>query len=132
MSARTDDSETLAPRKLVYIVDDDHQLRPLLERALVRAGFDVAAFPNAELALDALLAGETVPDLLVTDYQMPGMNGLELIARCREILPGLKTLSISGTPELMELKFPRCRPDTLLPKPFAYPDLIKEVRLLVS
>ena len=63
----------------VWVVDDDQSLRWVLEKALNQAGMQTTSFERAELLLDAL--DDTVPDVLLTDIRMPGMDGLTLLDR---------------------------------------------------
>jgi two-component system response regulator FixJ len=84
---------TAAP-KHVFVVDDDTAVRASIKFALELEGFEVRAFPNAE----ALLATERIPSpsCLVVDYHMPGMNGLDLVARLRERDKALPAVLISS------------------------------------
>lgn len=131
MSSSDQQSQDGTDPNLVFVCDDDAQVRLVLVLCLEYAGFRVRSFPAAAAVLEALDQGGW-PRVLVTDYQMPGMNGLELIAASREVLPGLKTVSISGTPELVKLNQSRCRPDRLLSKPFLPSELITTIRELVG
>jgi CheY-like chemotaxis protein len=124
-------ADSAASPHLIFVVDDDQQLRPVLVACLERAGFHVVSFPDAESALAAVRDGSAAPKILVSDYQMPGMNGLRLIAHLREMIPQLRTVSISGTAELPELALPECRPDQLLAKPFLPSELIAVIHELM-
>lgn len=79
-------SETLAsPKALIAIVEDDESLRPALS-ALVRSlGYDSAEFGSAEafLSSDARLKA----NCLVSDFQLPGLSGLDLAGKFRGMLP---------------------------------------------
>jgi PAS domain S-box-containing protein len=66
----------------VLVVDDDADTRELLSTVLVRAGARVAAVPSAADALAAIERER--PDVLLSDIEMPGQNGYELIRRLRE------------------------------------------------
>ncbi len=70
----------LAPLAVV-LVDDDEATRRALRRALSLPGVAVAEFPSAEDTL-AYLTTRTI-DVLITDYDLPGVNGVTLIAAAR-------------------------------------------------
>ncbi len=70
------------PAKTLLIVDDEPHVRHMLDYKLVRAGFSVITATNG---VDALrLAREHRPDLVVTDLQMPGGEGLSLCLKLNE------------------------------------------------
>ncbi|MEO8249021.1 MAG: response regulator [Burkholderiales bacterium] len=64
---------------LVVIADDSRLVRIKLSRLLTAAGFRVAEATNGQEALDMLQRGE-LPSVLITDLEMPSMDGFELIA----------------------------------------------------
>lgn len=69
-----------APNRLV-LVDDDELLREVLAGNLAQAGYEVQVFSDPLLALDAIPACQA--DLLILDWKMPGMSGLELLQALR-------------------------------------------------
>ena len=69
-------------QSLVYVVDDDENLRILVGRWLERAGFEVALLADGAKCLEAL--AEEVPAVICVDMNMPGLSGLETIERIRE------------------------------------------------
>ena len=86
----------------VMYVDDDEALVFLVKRALTRKGFAVTTFTDPRLAVEALRARPHDFDLLVTDYNMPGYSGVELLREARLIRPELPVALASGyvTPEI--------------------------------
>ncbi len=70
-------------RARVVLVDDDDLFRESLGQNLGDAGFEVRDFPSAEAALAHLLDGES-DDIVLLDWKMPGMNGIELLRRMRQ------------------------------------------------
>jgi two-component system nitrogen regulation response regulator GlnG len=70
---------TPARRRSVWVVDDDHSIRFVLEKALARAGFRVESFAAAEPALQALRT--RTPDLVFADVRMPGIDGLSFLEK---------------------------------------------------
>lgn len=72
-----------APRAHIVLVDDDDLFRESLGQNLVDAGFEVRPFESGEAALPHLLSGAN-GDIVLLDWKMPGMNGIEVLRRIRE------------------------------------------------
>jgi signal transduction histidine kinase len=79
----------------VLLCDDDDDVRDLLSEFLTSIGYTVQEASDGNEALHILDGGAEV-DLLVTDYAMPGLNGLETIRQARLRRPGLQSLLITG------------------------------------
>lgn len=65
----------------ILVAEDDPEIRELIEFKLKSSGFDVYAFPDGEAALAA--AESVMPDLVLLDWMMPRMNGLDVCAALR-------------------------------------------------
>lgn len=83
------------PRHILYL-DDDDTLVFLVRRLLERRGYQVSAFTDQQEAIDAVRAAPERFDLLMTDYNMPGMSGLDVARAVRAISPGLPVAVASG------------------------------------
>ncbi|MEW5740341.1 MAG: response regulator [Myxococcota bacterium] len=83
-------------RGKILVIDDDRSARLLLERVLARAGHQVQLADTARDGLSALAAGGF--DLLITDKNLPDVDGLELLRRAREANPGLQVVLMTGFP----------------------------------
>ncbi|MBS0291323.1 MAG: response regulator [Proteobacteria bacterium] len=83
-------------KRHVMYVDDDAALVFLVQRLLRRRGYEVSGFTDPHEATDALRAAPDRYDLLVTDYNMPGYSGLDLLRAARAICPGLPVALASG------------------------------------
>jgi CheY-like chemotaxis protein len=85
------------PRSLhALYVDDDEPIAILAKKLLERAGFRVTTFTHAEQALAAVRAHAKSFDLMVTDFNMPGMSGIELARRVQSIRSDMPIAIVSG------------------------------------
>ncbi len=78
------------------MVDDDLLVLQSVSVALEASGFEVWATDSTERAVE--LSREVEPDVVVTDYRMPGMDGLSLLERVRELAAVRLMLVYSATP----------------------------------
>jgi CheY-like chemotaxis protein len=111
----------------ILVVDDEEAILYVFERYLSIAGYDVSVANNG---FEAVRAGEAGPlDLLITDFRMPGMNGIEVIHALRRLQPGLPALVISGNPIEAGTMPEGVR---FLNKPVSMSDLITRIPALVA
>jgi PAS domain S-box-containing protein len=113
----------------VLLVDDAPDVLAVVSALLRIAGFDVTNRSSGDLALAELTAG-TRFDAIVTDFVMPGMNGLDLLTRARAIDQSIMGMIITGftDPELLS----QLEDYTVLRKPFNRAELIETVRHLIA
>jgi CheY-like chemotaxis protein len=81
--------------KKILLVDDEPAILTVLELLLNKFGYIVVLKSNAESALFLIREGLNV-DLVITDYRMPGMNGVEFVRELRRILPSVPVLMLTG------------------------------------
>ena len=113
--------------KPIWIVDDDPSIRFVLEKALAREQLAVRSFANPRELLAALDAGDE-PQVLVSDIRMPGMPGIELLAKVKARLPGLPVIVMTAYSDLdSAVSAFQGGAFEYLPKPF---DLTKAVELI--
>jgi CheY-like chemotaxis protein len=96
----------LSPMKspTVLCVDDDAGIRELYGALLGQNGYEVLAASNGRHALHVFQDKEAEIDAVILDYEMPGMNGLELAAWLKQRQPTLPVIMVSGShPELEEM-----------------------------
>jgi CheY-like chemotaxis protein/two-component sensor histidine kinase len=72
-------------KQKILIIDDDEDLRELICWVLGVEGYGVQAYGDPLEALESLREGRHIPQLMIVDFQMQGMNGLEFLASKREI-----------------------------------------------
>jgi len=83
--------------KTVFVVDDNVLLVEFATAILEAAGYTVKHFSDPKAVMRAMQKADPKPALLVTDYEMGEINGLDLILSSHKIHPALKTLLLSGT-----------------------------------
>ena len=102
----------------ILIVDDEANQRLMVEQALRTLAFDwlISTAASGQEALEAL--AQRAPDLIITDYHMPAMNGLELIAQVRDRQVASRVILITAysSPELYDAA-QRLHVDHYLTKP---------------
>lgn len=119
-------------KPLIYIVDDEPLLVDLAEASLAPGGYAIKKFTDPELALKSFARARPKPDLLVTDYAMGKMNGLELLEKCRRQVPGLKCVLISGTVGAEVVFNAQVKVDRFAGKPYQPENLLELVRRVLA
>jgi len=113
----------------VLLVEDEPEVRRLVERLLTMQGYSVLAAPGPTEALAAARAGDGPIDVLVTDVVMPGMNGRELARALATRVPGLRVLYMSGYTDAAITQHGILEPGTaFLSKPFTPDALARKLR----
>ena len=87
--------EPSGSRHVMY-VDDDQALVFLFQRLLRRRGYQVSGFTDPHEAMEALQGAPSRYDLIVTDYNMPGFSGVDLLKQALQINPQLPIALASG------------------------------------
>lgn len=100
----------------VFVVDDEPMLLELAVLTLEPLGHVVRTFCSPETALREFAAA--APDLVITDYAMGRMSGMDLIRECRRINPAQKIIMVSGTVDEQVFADARVRPDRFISKPY--------------
>ncbi len=110
----------------ILVVEDEPEMRQVLADMLVRPGWEVTPAADGVEALELLAARR--PDVVLTDLNMPRMDGMELLQRINEEYPGLPVVvltaygSVPGAVEAM-----RCGAFDFLSKPPPGPRQLREV-----
>jgi DNA-binding NtrC family response regulator len=132
MSQSNHNAAAPIPSPLLFVVDDEPMLLELAGMILGPEGFDVRTFRNPATAVEAFRKSAPRPALIITDYAMHTMHGLDLIKACRRIEPRQKIILVSGTvDETVYLDSP-VKPDRFLAKPFQTKKLVELVRAVLA
>ena len=109
----------------ICLIDDDVIVLEAMAMGLREAGYAVLTAPGAAAGLDLIQRGGA--DIIVTDMNMPGTSGAQLIAQARASWPDMPIIAISGSSsgdgESMLDAAAALGADALLPKPFRIADL---------
>ena len=117
----------------IAIIDDEPDLACLFKEALSQIdGAEVFAFTDPLLALEHFLTNHQNYMVIISDYRMPSMTGLELLSKIKDVNPAVTRIMMSAF-EIQDELFEECNcVDKFLQKPVLMTDLINEVRMLVS
>lgn len=110
-----------APQATVLVVDDDPDVRAFLKDSLDSLGYEPIVADDGAAALRTL--ERVIPDVLILDFAMPGMNGAEVARQARERLPELPIIFASGYSESAAVSSVQGERSRILHKPFRVADL---------
>lgn len=115
----------------VLLIEDDAQISELVVNALQQAGYEIDHADNGSKGLEKSITG--VYDLLILDLMLPGLDGLALLERLRQISQSIPTLILSAKGDLKDrLMGFELGADDYLPKPFYVEELIARVRAILA
>ncbi len=115
-------------RGTILLVEDEDSVRSLVENVLTRNGFDVIASEGGEAALSVCHSYAGSIELLLTDMIMPGLDGLTLFRKVREIRPSIAATIMSGyTGEALEKAMLLEPGISFIGKPFSPDELVAAV-----
>lgn len=114
--------------KRIFVVDDERCIADTLAAILSKAGYEASAFYNAKTALQEVYF--CAPELVISDVDMPGMNGVDMAVCIREHCRGCKVLLFSGratSADLLHAADTRGYHFELLSKPIHPRDLLAHI-----
>ena len=118
---------------MILIVDDTESILTLLEEML-KGKYECVPFLSPSAALDDMIHNRGLYNLIITDFNMPGMNGLEFIEQVRIQVDGrIPVLMITGNPkDVPNDQVEKLRISKVIEKPFDYGYLMRVIYDLVG
>lgn len=120
------------PGALIYVVDDEPMLLELATVILAPLGYQVKTFRDPDAALGAFTRAESRPAVIITDYAMHTMTGMDLITECKRLEPAQKIILVSGTVGEEIFRDALVKPNHFLAKPYEIRELTELVRATLA
>ena len=121
----------MSQKPKILFVDDEQMLHGLFDRLFSRAGMEVRSCLTAMQAMDAL--GDENFDLVVTDFMMPDIDGLQLLSHIREEYPDTKVMMITAHANVQHaVRSMKSGAIDYIPKPFATAELVERVQNVLT
>lgn len=113
----------MTPSPMVWIIDDDRSIRWVLEKAIQKENFNIRSFESSEGVLEQL--EKEVPDAIISDIRMPGIDGLELLGKIHQQQPDVPVIIMTAHSDLdSAVTSYQSGAFEYLPKPFDMDDAI--------
>ena len=117
-------------RKRILVVDDDDMIRGLISKMLSRLGYDVFSVNSGEKGWDFFLKNQF--DLVITDFEMPGMDGFDLADHIKNKSPYTAVIIMTGQAKAATLaRLSESSVDQALFKPFGMQEMETKVRTML-
>jgi len=123
-------TERIGEPHTVLVVDDDAMIRSFEVQLLSSQGYNVLQAGSGAEALR--LADTATVHLLLTDFLMPDVDGLELTRKFRNVHPETPVLMVAGSLPPTDARIHNLAHFDFLPKPFAFHELLQKVRALIE
>jgi len=117
-------------KPVVFVVDDEPMLLELAAVIIKPLGCEVHTFRDPETALKEFPIIQ--PEVVLTDYAMGRMTGMDLVRECRRLNPKQKIILVSGTVDEHVFTEAPQKPDRFLPKPYQLQELADCIRKLLA
>jgi DNA-binding NtrC family response regulator len=123
------------PIAKLLIVDDDSDIAHVLKQGLLKNRFLVSAFTNPEEALQSFKSNSKDYCLILSDIRMPGLSGIKLARKVREINPDIKVVLMTSF-EIRDNEFSKVFPsihvDGFVQKPIGISDLTNKILSIIG
>lgn len=123
-----DANDSVEQKNTILLVEDDESVLRLAELTLSNAGYKVISVKNGEEAFNLFTRHAKSIDILLSDVVMPGMGGVELVSKIKDIYPDLKAILMSGYTDQNIPKIKSMYGIDFINKPFSPMTLINKVK----
>lgn len=117
----------MAPARIL-VVDDNDAIRSVVSKMLSGLGYEVSAADSGENGLDVFLKNNF--DIVLSDYEMPGMDGVALACRIKQHSPGVAVVIMTGSGKASMITGKTSAVDEVIAKPFSMDVLDGTIRNL--
>jgi CheY-like chemotaxis protein len=114
----------------IFVVDDEPMLLDLAKTVLSALGYNIRTFTDPKQALAEYSGAK--PAVVVTDYAMGAVSGMDVLRECRRINPRQKVVLLSGTVDENIFAADSIKPDRFLAKPYQVREFIEVVQKLAA
>ena len=123
----------MSDKQTVLIIDDDRMIRSLAQRILGYAGFDTIVVASGEAGLTVLKNRQHVLRLVIADFFLDGISGIDLAHAIHTVAPALPVIVSSGDHIHLD-NIPECLLSSLsiLQKPYRAAELVDSVRTAIA
>jgi len=121
-------SQKKRPKKRILYIDDDLDILEVMEKMISYLGYDVSITSIGYEAIELIRSEPARFDLVITDYNMPDINGLELSEKILNINPKIPIILGTGSIKLNEEKVREAGINAFLQKPFSMEELMKTIQ----
>jgi DNA-binding NtrC family response regulator len=123
------------PIAKLLVVDDDSDIVQVLKLGLLKNGFLVNSFTNPEEALQSFKSNSESYCLMLSDIRMPGLSGIQLARKVKEVNPGVKVVLMTAF-EIRDNEFSKVFPSThvdgFVQKPIRIGDLTNKILSIIG
>ncbi len=115
----------------VWIIDDDRSIRWVLEKALEQENIESLSFENGDKVLNAL--NREIPDAIISDVRMPGIDGLSLLKKIHEVQPDIPVIIMTAHSDLdSAVNSYQTGAFEYLPKPFDVDEAVNLIKRAIN
>jgi len=119
-----------SPDKIILLADDEEMLSDLLAELLESSGYSVIKVSSGKEAI-RVLTEEIKVDLVIIDYNMPEMNGLETVGEIRNLNLDIPVILSSGSAEFENDELEKYKISSQVQKPYVFETMLETIQSII-